>query len=286
MPTIVVENEDQEEVQQEQHEEQTEVKDEAEAKIEEHQEEPDEVVVTIGEQKPEEEDQQESAPQWVKDLRKNHRELQKKNRELEEKLKATTIKDDGAPQVGNKPTLEACGYDEDKFESELTAWYERKRKADEHTNKIEEDKRKQEEIWKSKLDGYAKAKTELKVKDFEDAESLAQELLDQTQQGIIVHGAKNPALMIYAIGKNPAKAKELAAIKDPVQFAIAIGELGKEIVMKPRKAPPAAEAKVTGSGSLAGATDGTLEQLRAQAEKSGDYSKVIAYKNQLRNKKQ
>lgn len=285
MPTEIVENEQQQELQQEQHEEQSESSAEnQEQENEEGQEEADEVVVTIGDQKPEEE-QQEAAPQWVKELRKTQRELQKENRELKEKLKASTVKDEGAPQVGQKPTLEGCGYDDVKFEAELTAWYDKKRQADEHAKKIEEDKRKQEETWQSKLEGYAKAKTELKVKDFDDAEETVKELLDQTQQGIIVHGARNPALVIYALGKNSAKAKEIAAIKDPVQFAIAIGELGKEINMKPRKSAPPAEGKVTGSGSLAGTTDTTLEQLRAQAEKTGDYTKVIAYRNQLRNKK-
>lgn len=279
MPTVIVENEEQETEQIEN------TQDEVVTNGEESEGEEDEVIVTIGDQKSEDEEQQEAAPQWVKDLRKNHRELQKKNRELEEKLRSSTVKEEDQIQIGTKPTLEGCGYDDVKFEEELTSWYDKKRHVDERAKKIEEEKIKQEQTWQSKLSDYAKAKNELKVKDFEDAESTVQGLLDQTQQGIILHGAKNPALVIYALGKNSSKAKELAAIKDPVQFAIAVGELGKEINMKPRKSAPAAEVKISGSGSLAGATDSTLEQLRAQAEKTGDYTKVIAYRNQLRAKK-
>src|SRR4051812_10975907 len=39
--------------------------------------------------------------------------------------------------VGEKPTLESCEYDEDKYDSEFTAWTERKAAAAEQASKSE-----------------------------------------------------------------------------------------------------------------------------------------------------
>jgi len=38
-----------------------------------------------------------------------------------------------------------------------------------------------------------------------------------------------------------------------------------------------------GKAPKSGAVDSNLERLRAEAERTGDYTKVIAYKNQKRN---
>lgn len=244
----------------------------------------DDVVVTIGEESPSsEEEEAAKAPEWVRELRKNHRELQRKNRELEEQLKAKSgAETKPVTDPGKKPSLEACDYDADKYEQELAAWYERKRQADEQAAKAEAEVKAQNEAWQSKLTAYGKAKTELKVKDFEDAEMVAQEALDVTQQGIIIQGAENPALLIYALGKNPKKAKELASIKDPVKYAFAVAKLETQLKVTQRKAPPPEKTVQSGTGRVSGTVDSTLERLRADAEKSGDYSKVIAYKRQKR----
>ena len=124
------------------------------------------------------------------------------------------------------------------------------------------------------------------MKDYDDAEHVVLESLNETKQGIILHGAKNPALVVYALGKNPQKVKELASIDDPVKFAIAIGGLEKELKVTSRKtaSPPPPESKVRGSAPISGAVDSTLERLREEAARSGDHSKVFAYKQQLKRK--
>ena len=130
------------------------------------------------------------------------------------------------------------------------------------------------------MEGYSKAKAELKVRDYEDAEAIAQEVFNVTQQGVILQGADNPALVIYALGKNPKKAADLAQINDPVKFAFAVAKLEKELKVTNRKAAPAPERVIQGSGRVSGAVDSTLERLRAEAEKTGNYTKVLQYKRQ------
>jgi len=135
------------------------------------------------------------------------------------------------------------------------------------------------------LDSYGKDKSELKVKDFDDAEDVTQQALDVTQQGIVLQGADNPALVVYALGKNPKKAAELGSIKDPVKFAFAVAKLEKDLKVTPRKAVPPPEKTVSGNARVSGgAIDSSLDRLRIEAEKTGDYTKVIRYKAQQRAK--
>ena len=79
--------------------------------------------------------------------------------------------------------------------------------------------------------------------------------------------------------------KELAGIQDPVKFAFAVAKLEAQLKVTPKRKPTTkVEKMIKGSGSLAGTTDKKLDRLRAEAEKTGDLSKVHAYKRQLRNK--
>lgn len=241
------------------------------------------VAVTIGEEAPPPEDEEtERAPEWVRDLRKQYREEKRRNKELQEQLARTT----GAAKVaelGEKPTLEKADYDTERYETELAAWYERKRKHDEVEAARRSEADAVEREWKQKLEGYQSAKATLKVRDYDEAEDVVQDALNVTQQGMILQGAENPALLVYALGKNPKRAKELASIKDPVKFAFAVARLETQLKVTKRKATSKPEPKVTGTGRISGAVDSTLERLRADAERTGDYSKVFQYKKQKRS---
>ena len=88
-------------------------------------------------------------------------------------------------------------------------------------------------------------------------------------------------MVVYALGKNPKKAKEIAAITDPVKFAFAVAKLEKELKVTNRRAAPPPERTVQATGRVSGTVDSTRERLRPEAEKTGDYSKVFRYKRQL-----
>jgi hypothetical protein len=241
----------------------------------------DEVIVSIGEESPPQEEKT-HAPEWVRELRKANREKEKRIRELEQKLQSTAQTENKPVELGRKPRLEDHDYDSDRYEAALEQWYERKRQTEAQAEQARQAEQAQRDAWAARLDAYGKAKAELKVRDFEDAEALAQEVFDVTQQGIVVQGADNPALVIYALGKNPAKAKEIASIKDPVKFAFAVAKLEKELKVTQRKAAPPPEKTISGTARVSGAVDSTLERLRAEALKTGDMTKVMAYKRQKR----
>lgn len=241
----------------------------------------DEVVVSIGEEAPPPEETT-RAPEWVRELRKADREKARRIKELEAKLNAAAATETKPVALGAKPKLEDHDYDTEKFEAALADWYERKRVADQQVEQQRQAEKAQHDAWQARLESYGKARAELKVRDFEDAEAVAQEVLDVTQQGIVVQGADNPALVIYALGKNPKKAKEISSIKDPVKFAFAVAKLETQLKVTNRKPAPAPEKVVSGNASVSGTVDSTLERLRAEAERTGNYSKVIEYKRQKR----
>ena len=255
----------------------TESEDENNAILDDEDEGEDDVVVSIGEESPPQEEEA-RAPEWVRELRKANREKERKIRELEAKLSATATETKPVA-LGPKPTLESCDYDSDEYEQKLANWYDRKREADAAEAEAEAQRDAEAKAWQDKLDSYAKAKASLKVRDYEDAEAFALDTFNVTQQGIVLQGSDNPALIIYALGKNTKRAKELASINDPVKFAFAVAKLETQLKVTNRKAAASPERTITsGGGRLSGSVDSTLDRLREEALKTGDLSKVMAYK--------
>lgn len=249
------------------------------------QEQSDELVVTIGDAPPaSDEVDPEKAPGWIRELRQANRDKEKELRELKQKL---AEKEAGAVQAHAevpKPTLEGCEYDEEEYEKRFEAWTSQKRnKEQEQANRVASEKAAQEQ-WVAKLNAFEKEKSELKVSDYDDILEDVKSHFSEMQQGIIVNGADTPALTVYAIGKNHAEMKRLAAITDPVKFAFAIAKMETQVKTQNRKTPPAAEGKIRGTASTTNSLDNTLERLRAKAAETGDMSEVMKYKAKLRNK--
>lgn len=241
----------------------------------------EEVTVSIGDEEDEQPEEAEPAPGWVRDLRKQYREEKKRTKELEAKLaeREATAK---PAELAKKPTLEGHDFDTAKYEESLAAWYEQKRERDAQEAALKAEEQEAEKAWHEKLKGYQEAKTNLKAKNYDDAEEVVQDTLSVTQQGMILQGAENPALLVYALGSRPNLAKKLAAISDPVKFAFAVAKLETQVTIQKKKASTSPERVVTGTGRASGAVDNTLERLRAEAEKTGDFTAVRAYKKKMR----
>lgn len=252
------------------------------------QEEGEEFDIVVGDEKPAEQEEDDfhgkPAPKWVKELRREKKESDRRIKELEAKLneqnKPETI------ELGEKPTLESAGYDTEEFEKQLIDWTAKKAKFEQQEAVKREEQEKAAKAWQDKLNNYEAKKTAIKpkVRDFDEAEEIARDVLTQTQQGILLHGAEKPELLIYHLGKNPQKAKELAAITDPIQFAFAAAKIDAQIKMTARKPSTSPERKPSGSASYSGTTDTTLAKLQADADRTGDSSKVVAYLRNQRNK--
>ena len=247
-------------------------------------EEEEDVVSINGEAPDPETEDDDRAPEWVRDLRKEYRNEKRRAKELEQKVERLERGNTPASQpIGLKPTLESTDYDTERYETELASWYEKKRTHDDQQNVVQSQQKAVQKEWEAKLESYHSSKADLKVKDYEFAEDVVQDNLSVMQQGMIVQGADNPALVVYALGKNPKKAKELASITDPVKFAFAVAKLETNLKVTTRKASSRPEKKISGTARPSGSVDNTLERLRTDAEKTGDYSKVFQYKRQKKS---
>jgi hypothetical protein len=244
-----------------------------------------ELVVSIGNEEPAPEPEAQKAPEWVKDLRKQNRELQKRLREMERSTQAPAAQGETNTAPPRKPTLQDVDYDTGAYEAKLDDWYKAKAEWDRKEGERQREKQTAKEAWDTKVSNYNTAKAELKARDFDDAEAVIADVLSVTQQGIILDGAEKPALLIYALGKNPKKAAELAAIQNPVAFAAAIGRLEASLKVTSRKPSAVPETIPSGNAPKSGAVDNTLERLREEAGKTGDMTKVMAYKRQMKAKR-
>lgn len=222
------------------------------------------------------------APGWLKDLRKRERQLARENAEL----RSLVHKDVAPVKVPPKPTLEDCDYDPDRFEQSLLDWSEAKRKAAEQEQKQAEAAQKAQAEWNGRLSFYVEAKKKLGVRDYDEKEQEVRDALSEIQQGIIISGADNPANVVYLLGKYPQELARISAITDPVKFSFAVAKLEGKIKQMPgKKSAPAPERKLSGSGGTSSkASNDRLEQLRSEAARTGDMSKVMAYKKQMAKK--
>jgi hypothetical protein len=245
----------------------------------------EELIVTIGEEAPPQQDEDTKAPEWLRNVRKQNREQAKKIRVLEQQLAQAQPREQ-TPQLGPKPTLESCDYDADLFERKLDAWKERKIVSDRQAAEARDAEAKRQEYFNSKFEAYSTRKAEVigKIKDFADVEETVLDALNDTQRGVVLAHAKDPALLLYAIGKDEKRLQELAKLSDPVEFIFAVARMETQMRTQSRKPASAPETRITGSAPSPG-SETQLNKLREAAEKTGDYTKVIAYKNQLKSKR-
>lgn len=247
----------------------------------------EELVVSIGEEAPEEDEKR--APEWVRELRKSNREKDRALRERDAELQRLRAQlQPAGVVVGEKPTLQGCDFDEDKFAAQLEAWHERKRQVEDQQRAIQQQQQRETERWQSRIDSVKAAASTLKVRDYDDAAQFFEDTFSPVQQGIVLDGPTDPkdaALLRYALGKNPAVAKKLAEVKNPVQFAFAVAKvLHKDLNVVPKKTAPPPDRPVRAAVAGASAVDNTLEKLRDEAMKTGDMRKLMQYKADLRQK--
>jgi len=247
----------------------------------------DELVITLGDEPAPEHDAVEETP-VIRQIRQKNRELVQALRNTEAELrrvKTAPVQAAEPEDPGPLPKISDFDFDEDKHQEAVSAWTAKKSAADARKAQRQEAEQEGQRQWLKRVAGYESAKKALKVPNFSDAEDNVLQALSVTQQGLLLK-VKEPEKLVYALGMSPKRLQTLAAIADPIDFVYAVGELRQEMKVQPRKKPPVPE-RVPSRGGVTGysAMDSTLEKLRADAEKTGDYTKVRAYKENLNAKK-
>lgn len=225
-------------------------------------------------------DEEETAPKGsdsdlIKHLREVAREKDRHIAELKRNQPAPAV-------IGPKPTLAGCDYDEEQYERQLEGWKDAKRASETAETQRQEQARKGEEEYQADNARYQAKRSALTFKDASEAAELVTGRMTEVQKAVIVMAADNPALVEYAIGTRPGILEQMAGITNPVKLAAAVAKLEGKLKVA-RKSAPAPENVSRGGASMGLKTDATMERLEREAEKSGDMTKLFAYKRELRS---
>lgn len=226
------------------------------------------------------EEDEEKAPGWVKDLRKRYREEQKARRQIEEEL-AKLKGGEPVEKPLTKPKLEDFDYDAEQYEAAVDKYIAAKA---EHDRKQAQQRAQQEEAakeWEAIQQRYAEGKAKLPKDKMDEAEAEVVAALSPARQGMLMDVADDSSLMVLALGTNPETLRKVASIRSDAKFIKELARIEMNIKAAPKKTPPPPERTISGSGRTPGATANNLDKLKAEAVKSGDYSRYFAEKRRL-----
>ena len=211
------------------------------------------------------------------------RDLRKANREMAKKLAAADRANQ--PQrieVGDKPSMASCEYDEERFEVELDQWKARKAQADAQATELETRNETLARKNQERVEAFQADKASLRVADFDTAEEEVEAALPPAIMALVVRTGK--AALLYGLAKNPEQLAALSKL-DPstelVEAAFMLGELKAKMKMETRRTQ-SPERKVTGNAGFAPSTDKQLARLEKDAERTGDRTALAAYRRKLR----
>lgn len=216
------------------------------------------------------------------EMRKNFKGALNDKKRLERELSELRAKlPPPEPALSAKPTLDQYDYDETRFSEAYDKWAEQKDAANRADQAKLDAQRQEQKAVEDFKESYAKRKESLGHEDFDDAESEVGSHLNQTQAGLLMRGADDPATLVYALSKSPARLMDLAKITDPVKFTVAVAKLEIHLATK-KTSRPSPEARITPERASSGfnSSNATLEKLRAKAAATNDYSEVTKYKRE------
>ncbi len=213
------------------------------------------------------------APEWVKKVREE-------NRELKRQLKQRESQQFEQQVLREKPTLDDHDYDSDAFEQDYAQWLTEKQQVDAQVHAERQKYQQYHERYKADVDAI-----KAKAPDYDEVELSVVDVLSEQKQGLLQMLVDNPAKVVYALGKNsPAQLERLSKLDD-IQFAkqIVLMEMQMSSKTKSRNQnkPKPKTHELEGA---AGGADTRLAKLEAEADRTGDRSKVAAYKKQLKSK--
>lgn len=213
------------------------------------------------------------APEWVKRVREE-------NRELKRQLKQRESQQFEQQVLREKPTLDDHDYDSDAFEQDYAQWLTEKQQVDAQVHAERQKYQQYHERYKADVDAI-----KAKAPDYDEVELSVVDVLSEQKQGLLQMLVDNPAKVVYALGKNsPAQLERLSKLDD-IQFAKQIVLMEQQMSSKTKsRNQNKPKPKTHELEGAAGGADTRLAKLEAEADRTGDRSKVAAYKKQIKSK--
>lgn len=260
---------------------------------------PAELVITIGDDAPEDDEEEidetgleEKQVSTLRTLRNRLKEQAREAREAkrvaaEAAAKLAAIEAASKPRLQEKPMPMPVeyGYDDELYRKAVLDWRAHDDAVKHQQAREREEAARQEEALAAKARAYAEGKRALRVANYDAAEQVVIADLTIDQQRTILEYAADPAKLVYALGQSHKARQELASIKDPRQFAYRLGQMERDIKVQERKPPPV-ETRLkggNGAGAVVGGSWATrIASAEKKAERDGDWTEVIRIKKQAR----
>lgn len=213
----------------------------------------------------------ESDTALVRQLREANRESARQLKELRKQIKPV--------EIGPRPPLADFDYDEDRHAVAVDEWHEAKAQAAKSNAKLPNAGSELVEVLQTARTAYKERLNAVASPDKVACEEAVMLMLSDEQQQALLMASDDPAKVVMALGRNSAALAALAAITNPFKLAGAIAKLEGQIQVKPKRNVPAPEKVATGSGQISTASTTKQEaKLRVDAESSGDYSALMAFR--------
>lgn len=220
-------------------------------------------------------DEPEDEPHLAKKLRAEVRERNKRIKELEARLAPKPV------EIGDKPDIwdAYCDGDPDKYEAALIEWNDRKRQAEQADRAQSEQQTTQQQAFEKQRVAYRDKARSMGVKDIDGAEQGIIDALGAPYLGAIIQYADDPAKVVAALAAHPRLLAQIADEPDDLRKLKLMFQMESKVTIKRKgAAAPEAGTILKGTANVSGG-DKALEKLERDAERTGDRSKLIAYKS-------
>lgn len=245
--------------------------------------------LAFGEESLTSEDEPEES-EGIKNLREANRQKKQELKELRERMAQMETQTQQAqpqelPFIDEEPQLEDFDYDQEEYQKAMSEHYQAKQRHD--AQKLQQQHQLME-VQKRVQENYVefnKSKDAFKHPEMDDVEQDVADALGQRSVHLleVLRDDPHAAQKVFTLGKKKDVLQKLSSIQDPVLFGMELGKTLSQVSVKPRRSPKTSpEASMNSSGGKG--VDSNLKRLEAEADRTGDRTKVAAYKRQLRAK--
>jgi hypothetical protein len=211
----------------------------------------------------------------IRRMREHLDRLEKENRSL--KVNAPKV------ELGPEPDLEDFGYDGVKFAAAVIEYDKKKQELAEQEAQADEPQHRIVQQFQTRQADYAREKAQIRIPDFDKLESRVEAVFSFEQQRTLIMAAKNKAAVVAALGRYPNRLEALAKLENPIDLAIAISELERNIKVKPRTKGVEPEDKMRGTAPLGQTTrEKEIAKLENKMMAGGDVTEIRKRLKELR----
>lgn len=228
------------------------------------------------------EGEEEAAPASEDNSSETFAELRKRNRELTRQIRDLSKRAPEEPEpieVGQRPTLEDCDHEEERFVAEHEAWVQRREMAAAQKAKADEANKAQQAAFAEKVKAYDAEKATLGLANFEEAEAEVSLALPAETMAALMHTEK-PATLVAALHRSPVALEKLSKLS-LLEAAIMIGELKGRVTVRKGKAKQP-DHGIQGKATIRSG-DKEIKRLEQEAERTGNRTELIRYRRKLKS---